>query len=351
MHPALKIPQPVIWINGWPAVGKSAVAQCLCQFLGQDRAIIIDDCEFTDSMKLSTGAQMARHTSRATCGRARGLSVDDMNKPGQPYGGIGGHGSSSAAAAGLKKCPDKECSGKDCLNKDCPSFSSKTSVVRECVGGRLIADDDELSLALRARQEACFRKYVLDMEDDDEASGPVAKPSMPGLLKPKLSKFLALREQRLQSVVPVANMQKYIIFTDCRADDAAGAEGAWRYAHVAKQANRPFIPIYVECLPAEHERRSMNSDRVYSQVDGAPITGAEAARELQALSNGRLFTFPSDEIPGLFVDVTSRGTHPLVMEILSFINTVVDKRTSAAIETTAASARRRPAGSYDETPE
>ncbi|KAJ9150304.1 hypothetical protein NKR23_g3890 [Pleurostoma richardsiae] len=34
---------PVIWINGWPGVGKNTVAECLGLLLGNDKATIVDD--------------------------------------------------------------------------------------------------------------------------------------------------------------------------------------------------------------------------------------------------------------------------------------------------------------------
>ncbi|CAK7242189.1 MAG: hypothetical protein STHCBS139747_003669 [Sporothrix thermara] len=338
MNPALRPTQPIVWINGWPAVGKQAVAQCLAQFLGQDRAIIIDDCEFTDQMKLTPESQMARPTNHANSGRARSLSVSDVNKTGQ--GQTNGNGYSNCKNGGDSSSGSG--SSSSAVN-DKASF-----VVRECVGGRLITAHDEMSLALRARQEACFRKYVLAI--DDEASAPVVSTnSKAGILKAKPQSHHAAQSlQKQENHSPLTNMQKVIIFTDCRANNAAGAEGAWRYADAAKQANRPFIPIYVECMPEEHERRSQASDRIYSQPDGAPITGAEAARELQALANGRLFTFPQDELPGLFVDVTSQGTHSLVMDILSFINAVCEKRSGAVMQSVAAAVRKRPGCFYDE---
>ncbi|CAK7238324.1 hypothetical protein SEUCBS140593_010550 [Sporothrix eucalyptigena] len=338
MNPALRPTQPIVWINGWPAVGKQAVAQCLYQFLGHDRAIIIDDREFTDTMKLSPEAQMARYASRANSGRARGLSMGDQNRHSHSAGTDGnysGKGSYPFATCTEKDCASKDqCSSNECPSKECPS---KTSVVRECIAGRLIADHDEISLAAQARQEACFRKYIHDIHEEPD---PNIKSTIPA--NPKATE----QNKKLPT-----NMQKVIIFTDCRANNAAGAEGAWRYADAAKQANRLFIPIYVECMPEEHERRAQTSDRVYTQPDGAPITGVEAARELQALSNGRLYTFPQETIPGLFVNVTTRGTHDSVMDIISFINAVMEKRNSAVMESVAEAVRRRPGSSIDATAE
>ncbi|CAK7215390.1 hypothetical protein SBRCBS47491_002471 [Sporothrix bragantina] len=340
MDPSFRPPQPLVWINGWPAIGKQSVAQCLAQFLGPDRAIIIDDCEFTDMLKLTPEAKMARPTGRTNTGRCRGLSVSDLNKKAD------GDSSAVFTPPTINKCPEKGCDGKECPNKDC---RSKTSVVRECVGGRLIAADDETSLAVKARQEACFRKFVLDI--DDPASAPVVKPDVKGILKAKPSNYAAKRFAKLQKQKPVTNMQKFIIFTDCRVDNEAGAEGAWRYANVAKEAKRPFIPIYVECMPEEHARRAQSSDRIYGHPSGAAITGADAARELQAVSDGRLFTFPQDEIPGLYINVTSQGIHSLAMEILSFITAVLEKRSGCVKKSVDAAIRKRPGSSVNVTAE
>ncbi|KIH89422.1 hypothetical protein SPBR_07651 [Sporothrix brasiliensis 5110] len=244
--------QPIIWINGWPAMGKLALAQCICQLLGQDRAVVIDDREFTDQLNLPRDALMSRHVSRSG-GRPRGLSVGDIN--------------------------------------------GNTHTHR-----------------YNAKQEACFRKFVYGDEDDE-----------------------AIKNGKVDAV----QRQRVIIFTDCRANDKVGAEGARRYENAARDAGRQFVPIYVECLPEEQERRAKSSDKLYTQVEGAAMTGAEAARELQALADGRLFTFPQDTVPGLYINVTNQLIHDSAMKVISFINAIAEKRTDAVKESAAASARRR----------
>ena len=300
MSPLIRPVQPVIWINGWPAIGKQALAQCIAQMLGQDRAVVIDDREFTDQLNLPRDAQMARYVSRSG-GRPRGLSVGDLNGNSHSHR----YNMFSEAGEGGGLCPGKECPGRGCPG-------------RECLGGRLITAQDGLSAPLQAKQDACFRKYVYGDEDAEKGAN---------------CKGGGVRRQRV------------VIFTDCRANDTAGAEGAWRYENAAREAGRAFIPIYVECMPEEHERRSQTSDRLYSQADGSAITGTEAARELQALADGRLFTFPQDKVPGLFVNVTEQGTHDSAMEVISFLNAVCEKRTAAIKETVAAAVRRRPGSS------
>ncbi|ERS96808.1 uncharacterized protein SPSK_01234 [Sporothrix schenckii 1099-18] len=288
--------QPIIWINGWPAMGKLALAQCICQLLGQDRAVVIDDREFTDQLNLPRDALMSRHVSRSG-GRPRGLSVGDIN------GNTHTHRYNVCSEAGADGgiCPGKECPGRGCPG-------------RECMGGRLMTGLDGLSPPLQAKQEACFRKFVYGDEDDE-----------------------AIKNGKVDAV----QRQRVIIFTDCRANDKVGAEGARRYENAARNAGRQFVPIYVECLPEEQERRAKSSDKLYTQVEGAAMTGAEAARELQALADGRLFTFPQDTVPGLYINVTNQLIHDSAMEVISFINAIAEKRTDAVKESVAASVRRR----------
>lgn len=210
--------RPLVWINGWPAVGKQTVAQCLVQILGQDRAVLIDDNEFTDHLEMP-----------AEGGRARGNS---MTK------------------------------GKD--GKDHSSLSDPPT--------------------LQEKQTACFAKYVEDPQ----------------------------------------SLGRIVIFTDSRADDAAGAAGARLYEAAARQAGRPFAPVYMECGLEANLRRTQTSERRCNQ-SSSKMCSPEALRALRARTNGRLYRFRADEWPGLCVNVTDQGAHDTAMQILAFINEVSDQ--------------------------
>ncbi|KAL1898554.1 hypothetical protein Sste5346_003458 [Sporothrix stenoceras] len=294
--------QPVIWINGWPAMGKLALAQCICQLLGTDRCVVIDDREFTDQLKLPRDALMSRCVSRSG-GRPRGLSLNDINSNTHTHR----YNVCGEAGPDGGRCPGRECPGRGCPG-------------RECLSGRLMTGQDGLMPPLQIKQAACFRKFVYGDEDDEAL---------------KAGKFDAIQRQRV------------VIFTDCRANNKVGAEGAWHYANTVRDAGRDFVPVYVECLPEEHERRAKMSDKLYNHLDGEAMTGMEASRELQARSDGRLFTFPQDKIPGLYLDVTTQGIHDSALEVISFINAIHEKRSDFIKEKCEASARRRPGSSVE----
>ncbi|EPE09586.1 hypothetical protein F503_07362 [Ophiostoma piceae UAMH 11346] len=295
-------PQPVVWINGWPAMGKQTVAQCLAQILGRDRAVLIDDRAFTDQLHLPQDAQLGRcvELNQNHRKRAQSVGTGSLNKLPEVPGTTGnGNGNTNGSNGDASTSPKGRGHGP---------------------GGAYTTEDLEklqLEKELRQKQEACFLKYLRD------PAGPCNTDEQ-------------------------ASLNRIIIFTDCRADDAEGAEGARRYATAAAKANRPFVPIYVECRPEEHERRSLTSDRQYYNFHlmadgGTSIVGnvTDAIREMQARGDGRLYTFPQDEYPGLFVNVTEQGTHETTMEILSFINAVCEKRIEAVTAMAAAAVQRR----------
>ena len=306
MSRSFRPPQPVVWINGWPAMGKQTVAQCLAQILGRDRAVLIDDRAFTDQLHLPQDAQLGRcvELNQNHRKRAQSLGTGSLNKP--------------ADVPGANANANEDGDG----NEHTPSGDVSTSPKGRGhgPGGAYTTEDLEklqLEQELRQKQEACFLKYLQDPADTSNTDDQ-------------------------------AVLNRIVIFTDCRADDAEGAEGAQRYATAAAKANRPFVPIYVECRPDEHERRSLTSDRQYYNFHqiadgGTSIVGnvADAIREMQARSDGRLYIFPQHEYPGLFVNVTEQGTHETTMEILSFVNAVCEKRTEAVAATAAAAVLRR----------
>ncbi len=273
-----RTPQPIIWINGWPAVGRQTLAQCLSQVLGQDRAVLIDDRTYMDQVAPPPDVHIARA---------------------QP--------------------------------------------LMDVATGRVTADSEENV----AKLEACLARYVLD---------------------------------------PMAD-QRMVIFTDNRVNDEDGVAGAQRIAEAARQAKRPFVPLYVECAPEQHVIRRKSSDRYgvrpglgeclsaghrpngVNGVNGNNASGTEAngsgangnettetnGTEAPApkgtptelwlrarMAEHNLYVFPIHEQPGLFVDVTSKSTHETAVDILMFINLIESDRHEEAVQASLVSSLVRP---------
>ncbi|TPX09522.1 uncharacterized protein E0L32_009265 [Thyridium curvatum] len=214
--------QPLIWINGWPGVGKQTVSQCFTALAGADKAILIDSYQFTDHLDLPPAALHSQQSSQPEVGL---VDIDGNN-----------------------------------TTADFPT-------------------PEEREEQRRARRDACFARYV---------EGP-------------------------------DSLGRAVIFTDCQPDDAAGRAEAREYERAAARAGRPFAPVYLAC--GEEERRRRVGCAAMRQ--GGKAKRCLAARAARSRGGGRLFRFEGHE--GLVVDVTERTAHEATMEILVFVNVLMER--------------------------
>lgn len=78
-------PQPLVWINGWPEVGKRTVAQFLVQILGEERAVLVNDSELAQYLALPPECESAHRSGTsdiAVSGQAGDASISGSNKTG-----------------------------------------------------------------------------------------------------------------------------------------------------------------------------------------------------------------------------------------------------------------------------
>jgi len=229
MDPA---PAPLVYINGWPGVGKEAVSECLTLMLGKDKAVLID---------------------------VRSVGLDGDN-------GI-------------------DVAHNPLLTPEHPKY------------------------------------FSFDVDVD---SAPMASSDLPDSYTdknrtPPLNSGVNLSRLLLQ---PSYNSRIAVLAT-CAPDTPAGRATVQTLEAAATRSGRLFIPIALECAPAEHVRRAGSLQRQCSYK-------ARRTSLTLALSGHGNETFHQKlAMPvhqGLTVDITSTPACEAALQIVEFVKGCVVER-------------------------
>ncbi|KAK4231226.1 hypothetical protein QBC38DRAFT_355228 [Podospora fimiseda] len=255
MDPA---PAPLVYINGWPGVGKEAVAECLTLLLGRDKSVLID---------------------------VRSVGLDGDN--------------------GFDQSP--------LLTPEHPRYFSFDLDVDSIQAGS--AEESDVS------------------PGDDAAALPSSGANLTRLLtQPSYSSRIA-------------------VLAACAPDTPAGRGTIRTLEAAASRSGRLFIPIALECAPAEHVRRAGSLQRQCSykaRRTSAPGSnpGNTLSLDLSGHGNGRFqqkLAMPMQE--GLTVDVTCSPAFEAALQIVGFVKGCVAERDAELCSTSSSSATTTPTDS------
>jgi hypothetical protein len=102
-------------------------------------------------------------------------------------------------------------------------------------------------------------------------------------------------------------------WTDSQTNDELGSSVAREYQVAARQAGRPFRPVYVHCDAEENIRRVASDQRVNGGT--GKLTDCAILRDIR--EKCVLFEFEDEE--GLHVDTTRKEPQAVAREMLAFI--------------------------------
>lgn len=277
-------PGAIVWLNGFPGVGKLTIAQWLHRLLGTDRSVILDH---QSQLAHANGAGAAG--ARALLPPTPEVEITDPffalpGAAGMARGGGGGIGRRGTGS-----------SLPELVNR--PENVRRTVIVTSCVLSPGLKDEKEKGEVGDEGKE--------EHEEQGEQGGQGDAGSE-------------------EAAVSAAKQ--------CFADSLA--------------SNRPFLPVYLTCQEEENMRRVQSVERRYSSSSSLPplpspsatptrpplsypspptsrdrVNHASLARTLR---HGRdLFLF--DGAKSLDLNVTDLEAHQAAMDILGFVNTEVER--------------------------
>ncbi|KLO94602.1 uncharacterized protein FFB20_00235 [Fusarium fujikuroi] len=110
-----------------------------------------------------------------------------------------------------------------------------------------------------------------------------------------------LRQAILQRVVRhPSSHDRLVVFTDFQSDNELGQSVAQEYASAARNADRPFLPVYLTCGLEANIERVDNAERVASGT--TKLLDQELLQDMR----GRCELFRFQGYPGLMIDSTEK---------------------------------------------
>ncbi|KAK3983949.1 hypothetical protein QBC44DRAFT_30903 [Cladorrhinum sp. PSN332] len=238
MDPA---PAPLVYINGWPGVGKEAVAECLTLLLGRDKSVLID---------------------------VRSVGLDGDNGIDLPQSPL--------------------------LTPEHPRYFS-------------------FDLDVESTSAGSFE------ESGTSPGGDSTTPTSSGA---NLTRLLT----------QPSYSSRIAVLATCAPDTPAGRGTVQTFEAAASRSGRLFIPVALECAPAEHVRRAGSLQRQCSykaRRTSTPGSGPETSLtlDLSGHRNGKFqqkLAMPMHK--GLTVDITCSPAFEAALQIVEFVKGCVAER-------------------------
>lgn len=274
-------PGAIVWLNGFPGVGKLTIAQWLHRLLGTDRSVILDH-----------QSQLAHANGAGGAGAAALLPPTPEVEITDPFFALPGAAGTAGGGGGGRGRRGTGSSLPELVNR--PENARRTVIVTSCVLSPGLKDEKEKGEEVDGEKEEQGEKVEQGGPGSEEAAVSAAKQCLADSLdsnRPFLPVYLTCQEE--ENMRRVQSLER-------------------RYSSSSSLPPPPSSSTTPTRPPLSYPSPPTSRDRV---------NRASLARNLR---NGRdLFLF--DGVKSLDLNVTDLEAHQAAMDILGFVNSEVER--------------------------